>query len=144
MSDSNTKGGMVDPIEYGRLLHAVESIAKQMERWPQLETGLQKANEDIRFLKHSQSETDRKLNELITAVKHLNGCDEKLRTLGFRLEDAAQHRADLEHLRQSRIAAEKSNSRLETVKARVMASLALAGTIWILSTLWAARHTLAG
>lgn len=134
----------MDPVEYGRLLHAVESIAKQMERWPALETGLQKANEDIRFLKHSQSETDKKLDELIANVKHLNGCDEKLRALGFRLDEAEQHRADQLHLRQTRIAAEKAGNRFETVKTRVLASLALAGTIWILSTLWAARHTLVG
>lgn len=134
----------MDPIEYGRLLHAVESIAKQMERWPQLETGLQKANEDIRFLKHSQSETDRKLNELISAVKHLNGCDDKLRALGFRLEEAEQHRADQLHLRQARIAAESRSGIVTKVKTSVITALALSGTIWILSTLWAARHTLAG
>lgn len=133
----------MDPIEYGRLLHAVESIAKQMERWPALETGLQKANEDIRYLKHSHAETDKKLTELISNVKHLNGCDEKLRALGFRLDEAEQHRADLTHLRQSRLAAEKSNSRFETIKTRVFASLALAGAVWILSTLWyAARHNI--
>lgn len=128
----------MDPIEYGGLLQLVKSIDKRMEGWPQLEIGLQKANQDIMFLKHSHAETNKKLDELIANVKHLNGCDEKLRKLGFRLDEAEQHRADLAHLRQSRIAAESRSGVATKVKTSLITALALSGSVWILSTLWAA------
>lgn len=124
------------------MLHAVETIAKQMERWPQLETGLQKANEDIRFLKQSQVDTDHKLDELISHVKHLNGCDDKLQRLGFRLEEAALHRDDNRWLRQARLNAENRAGVASKVKTGIITALALGGTLWILSTLWEARGTL--
>lgn len=144
MSDIKTEGNTVDPIEYGRLLHAVETIAKQMERWPQLETGLQKANQDIMFLKHSQGVTESKIDDLIVHVKHLNGTDDKLQRLGFRLEEAPQHRADNAWLRQQRLIAENRAGIVSKVKTSMITALAMGGGLWILSTLWAARHTLAG
>lgn len=137
-----TEGNIVDPIEYGRLLHAVETIAKQMERWPQLEDGLRKANEDIRTLTAARESTDRKLDELIAHVKHLNGTDAKLERLGFRLEDAKEHRKDQLHLRIIRRTAEKRDTTVHKVKTSIVTAATLASLIWIASTLWEARHTI--
>lgn len=134
----------MDPVKYGKLLHAVETIAKQMERWPQLETGLQKANQDIMFLKHSQGVTEAKIDELIAHVKHLNGTDDKLQRLGFRLEEAPLHRADHAWLRQQRLISENRATIATKVKTGVITALAMGGGLWILTTLWAARHTLTG
>lgn len=142
LPDFNHEGKTVDPVEYGRLLHAVETIAKQMERWPSLETGLQKCNEDIRTLTASRASTDAKLEELITHVKHLNGTDTKLERLGFRLEDAKEHRKDQLHLRNMRRRDESRRESWRTATTRVGAAILLASVIWIASTLWQARHTL--
>lgn len=142
LSDANSENHPVDPIEFGRLLGAVEGIAKRMEHWDELQKGLQYANEDIRLLTHTQETILAQLTAQTEQMKHLNGAQEKLRKVGLDLNDADAHKADQLYLRSARIRSERGITVRERVKTGVITALTLSATIWVLSTLWQARHTI--
>lgn len=136
----------MDPIEYGRLLQAVETIAKQNETLAKqnetLVIGLSKANEDVRSITRWRDDFDRKMDALINDVKHLNGVDKKLHDVGLRLEDAKEHRKDQLWVRQRRRADEARSGMLYKAKAGILTAVSLAVLIWVATTLWQARDTI--